>query len=225
MKNWAGKIIRGVLSFWFFAISLVLLIGTVAIGFYRFKMSGELSVVPNDWAVFGSYVGGVLGPLISFVTLLAVLKTVYLQRDLLESQRSELKRMVRLQDDTFVAQKAQAESLAADALRSMVATYQDTILKLIDQQLSIQQRVVDLMDMEEQKVASNKNLSWAARESAENNISNRRAKALKIVDGLSKVSMEVAMHEFANIPQLRQFTVQRMTDILPWLKDLDSLHH
>ncbi|PRN02183.1 hypothetical protein A0O30_23530 [Pseudomonas sp. LLC-1] len=217
MKGLAEKLMRKILSFWFFAISLVFCVGAFAIGLYRFKMSGELSIVPSDWATFGSYVGGVLGPLVSFVTLIAVIKTVYLQRDLLESQRSELKRMVKLQNDTFVAQKSQSESLAAEALRSMVAKYQDTILRLIDQQLSIQQRVVDLMDLEEQKTASNRDLSWEARTKAEKNITERRVKALKIVDGLSKLSMEVAIAEYGSVSELRELVENKLSETLPWL--------
>lgn len=211
-----------VLSLWFFSVVLVLCSVLITILLYRFNVGVEFSKNPNDWSGFGSYVGGVLGPLVSFVTLLAVLRTVYLQRELLDSQRTELERMSNLQNDTFNAQEARSKALSVEAVRSRVADYQDTVLQLIDQQLSIQQRIVDLMDMEEQKTASNKALGWDSRNQAENNIRERRANAMKTVELLSRFSMDIAIHEYESFSQLRELVTKRLTEIIPSLSRLPT---
>ena len=220
MKNLLIRCCRGMATFWFFAVSLVICVGFLAIGLYRFKLGGELSNSPTDWSVFGSYVGGVLGPLVSFVTLLAVLKTVYLQRELLDSQREELERMNKIQSDTFLAQKAQSQSVADDAARNRVSNYQDTVLKLIEQQVQILQRSVDLKNAEDHMVASNRSEDWDRRDRAANQIKARGREALTTIDKLSELSVEVAMFEYRSVTEIRNITNSRLQLILPWFSGL-----
>jgi len=64
---------------------LVVLIGTI--GFYF----GHVGVTPRtlqDWANFGTYVCGVSGPLLSFLALIAVARTLHLQQAALELDRA-----------------------------------------------------------------------------------------------------------------------------------------
>lgn len=63
---------------------LLVLLGVI--GFYF--VSGEQNPRSlNDWAAFGTYVGGIGGPLLSFLALIAVAHTVSLQREALEHER------------------------------------------------------------------------------------------------------------------------------------------
>lgn len=89
------KLSEKLLSFWLFILTLGAAGVGVAIYVYRLKFGGGLSAEAANWSTFGSYVGGVFGPLFSFLTLLAVLKTVYLQRELLSNQ---VKEFVKLDD-------------------------------------------------------------------------------------------------------------------------------
>lgn len=124
-----------VLSFWFFAITLVLCAGFITILLYRFNVGVEFSKNPNDWSGFGSYVGGVLGPLVSFVTLLAVLRTVYLQKELLQIQRSEFKSVMRLQAKTYASQQRQVKNAIAIAEREHMERARAACLQMLDRQL------------------------------------------------------------------------------------------
>lgn len=57
----------------------------VVLGFYFYKFHGPLSESSQDWANFGTYIGGILGPayaLLAFIGLLETLKQSQLQREL-----------------------------------------------------------------------------------------------------------------------------------------------
>ena len=54
--------------------------------FYFWNFNTGLSYFPEDWGNFGSYIGGVLGPLFAFATVIVILRTDRSQRRLLEKQ-------------------------------------------------------------------------------------------------------------------------------------------
>lgn len=118
-----------------FSIALVVAV-FIALGlsvyFYRQAFSGELSVSPDRWSAFGSYIGGLFGPLISFLTLLAILKTIGLQKELLDTQRHEFDEMQRLQAKTLDSQLAQIERSNAEADRRIVEETRLNVLKTLD---------------------------------------------------------------------------------------------
>lgn len=123
---------KAVFSFWFLLTLLVFISGGFVAYYYRTMFGGDLSPLSSDWAAFGSYFGGVLGPLISFCTLLAVLKTIYLQRELLDTQKAEL---ININGHQVIAAAKQDDQLALakeEMLRSKVQAYVATQLKLLD---------------------------------------------------------------------------------------------
>lgn len=143
MDSTKSKITNALKSFWFFSSAIILLSLVAAIWVYRSKFGGGFSQNSSDWSDFGSYMGGVFGPLVSFVTLLAVLKTVYLQRELLDVQQEEFERMNGLQRKTFNSQKNQMKSAAKDALELKVAAAQDSAIKVIEMLISTQEKDYD----------------------------------------------------------------------------------
>ncbi len=142
MTDRKNKFVAVIVSFWFLSLMAIFISLAVAITLYRSKFGGILSPNSTDWSNFGSYVGGVFGPLVSFVTLLAVLKTVYMQRELLDNQAEEFVRMNTLQQQTFDASLHQMTGAAADARKLQVSAAQDTAIKVIDQHLSIIDRAL-----------------------------------------------------------------------------------
>ena len=104
----------------------------VVIFLYRWNIGDTFSTVANDWSIFGSYVGGVLGPLISFLTLIAILITITLQRRLLLLQENEFSALYKLQVKTFESQRQQALDISSDAERSRQADTKNAFLKSIE---------------------------------------------------------------------------------------------
>ncbi|RDS78950.1 hypothetical protein DWU98_20245 [Dyella monticola] len=71
----------------FALLGLVIVAGTIGAYFWLGGFASSLSHQTTDLANFGSYVGGVAGPLLSFLALVAVVWTVRLQYELLERDR------------------------------------------------------------------------------------------------------------------------------------------
>lgn len=88
---------------------------------YRYHFSGGFSLEPSDWSNFGGYFGGVLVPIVSVLTLATVFKTVLLQRE-----------MIKLQDQTFRSQIAQANLLASDAMQSRLDYRKSVLMGVVD---------------------------------------------------------------------------------------------
>lgn len=63
---------------------LLVLAGTVA---FYFHSGGDVPQQLSQWAEFGTYVGGIGGPLLSFLALVAIAHTVALQQAALEHER------------------------------------------------------------------------------------------------------------------------------------------
>ncbi|PYC06331.1 hypothetical protein DMX04_00395 [Pseudomonas koreensis] len=113
-------------------IGAVLVALGFSIYFYRQSFSGDLSVKPEEWSAFGTYIGGLFGPLISFLTLIAILKTIGLQKELLKTQRSEFSAMERLQTRTLASQLSQIERADADADRRLIEESRLNVLRILD---------------------------------------------------------------------------------------------
>lgn len=113
-----AKPLKAFLSLWFTLIFMACAGVCVAFYIYRDQFGGGYSPKSEDWAAFGSYMGGVLGPLVSLLTLVAVIRTVYLQRELLSAQREE-------------------------SLALKIAAAQDTSVKAIEMLLAMQDKDYD----------------------------------------------------------------------------------
>ncbi|NGZ13944.1 hypothetical protein HGG78_09345 [Vibrio aestuarianus] len=72
-------------------VCILLVIGIYGIQFHSYKLSDDV----DHWNQFGGYVGGVLGPLLSFISLVMLIKSLNLQNEsnntLLEESRLNIK--------------------------------------------------------------------------------------------------------------------------------------
>jgi len=91
------------------------------------KMFG---IHPTDshekWGQFGDFLGGTLNPILSFLSLIALLTTIALQSTELELTRKELKRSASAQEETKKVLDQQSETLARQQFES-------TFFSLLDQ--------------------------------------------------------------------------------------------
>ena len=113
-------------------------VGAYVLNFHHEGLSSSKEV----WALFGEYVGGTVGPLLGFFTLLGVVLTVALQAQQLQDSRKqlqtasvELENSRKLQLDTVKALTEQAAhaDIAAKALIQQ-AGYADQSAKAMTQQ-------------------------------------------------------------------------------------------
>lgn len=116
-------------------VGLVVVVGLVlatAVGLFRWKIGGALSTSADDWSYFGSYIGGVLGPLISFFTLIAIAITIRLQRQLLIAQQEQFSKLHALQVATFDSQANQAREMMLDAAYAKLSAKKSSLIQSID---------------------------------------------------------------------------------------------
>lgn len=111
-------------------IWLIILLSVVFVGIYviHFK-SLSLSPETSDWAYFGDYIGGVLGPLFALASFLAIVITLILQIKELSLQRKEFElqreEMKQARAEYFGQKKAlekQYESLEAQRFETTLST-------------------------------------------------------------------------------------------------------
>lgn len=110
---------------------------------YGNKLGFGISTKENDWAAFGSFFGGVFSPMVSFVTLIAIIQTIKLQRALLDDQSSEFTKLHDLQIKTLNAQESQLEHAKELAEQEKISAYKQTLLTVIAQRIELHQKVID----------------------------------------------------------------------------------
>jgi hypothetical protein len=213
MDNQMGKVTRALTSFLFVSTVSILIAFVFAIYFYRLKFGGELSGNSSDWSNFGSYIGGVFGPLVSFVTLIAVLKTVYLQRELLDVQRNEFKSMQNLQRETLDSQIEQFKQAAESARQDQYHRTLEHLLSMIDRHSVLYGNMVDRLSGSLETLAD-----WAfegrpvkKEQLVELAAKNERHK--RTITGLTGLAIDLSQISFATIDELREFYRSEMHKI------------
>jgi uncharacterized membrane protein len=205
VKNNNKSAFGAIFSFWFFSCLTILASSIVAVVLYRNEFSGGFSEHSSDWGNFGGYIGGVFGPVVSFVTLLAVLKTVYLQRELLDTQDKEFKIMNELQRDTFNAQQQQIQGAADDSRKLQVSASRDTAIKVIDQQIMLREREFERKD-EEARNYYEKARGFSSGPIVENynRASREMWAARRSIERLLALSIKIATTEYFTVDDVRK---------------------
>ena len=103
---------------WLYIIGAVALIFIVLVLSMYFIHFDRLSTDTTVWGTFGDYVGGSLNPLLSFLALIALLYTIRLQKEELETSRAELELTREELKKTADAAQKQVEHLEAEAKRA-----------------------------------------------------------------------------------------------------------
>lgn len=162
--------------------------------------NGSLSQDSSVWSAFGSFFGGLFSPLISLVTLLAVLRTVELQKQLLEIQQREFEGLSSIQR-------------AANA-DSRLAEYKSHQLQLLDQQINMFERMQDRYNREGEHLASLKRGVLYSNDLA--NLDKAIAINEASVARLVRLSIEVSLQEFEDVEELKLKVSSALEEIDPF---------
>lgn len=184
------------LSLLIYSVLFVVVSIVVAIVIYRYKFSGGLASSSSEWSNFGTYIGGVFGPLISFVTLLVVLKTVYMQRELLDTQKKEFVALSTKQDEELVLAKAEAE-------RAKVQAYQSTILNVIESFSAEYKDEARELTISAESVSS-KGLKVLESIELSDSYKKRANEARKQVSEFKLLMLELSINEYKNTDEIKK---------------------
>ncbi|CAN7249522.1 hypothetical protein LJR159_000915 [Pseudomonas brassicacearum] len=200
----AGKIFRALRSFWFLSISSILIAFVLAIYFYRLSFAGGLSSNSSDWSNFGSYIGGVFGPLVSFITLLAVLKTVYLQRELLDTQRDEFNAMQVLQRETFHSQQEQLKQAAEATRQEQYHRTLEHLLGMVDRHSASYGNIVSRVSQGLETLANWKFEGRPVRDEQFVMLRKKNIRHNKTLERLALLSVDLSLTNFNTIDEMRE---------------------
>jgi uncharacterized membrane protein len=109
---------------WILVVASAVIATVFILYFGNFK--GNLSFSNSDWGTFGDFIGGTLNPVLSFLSLIALLLTIVLQSKELESTRMELERSASAQESTEKILNEQSKTFARQQFES-------TFFSLLDQ--------------------------------------------------------------------------------------------
>lgn len=146
--------------------------------FYLSVFNNGLSPKSDSWADFGSFIGGLLGPAISLVTLVALLRTIDLQLE-------------------------QSAHFVADGFSARLAEYKTTQLQMLDQQILMFERMLDRYDLEGERIFNLPRVEGSSRDDDLKQIDKNIEEAEEQVGRLIRLSVEISLGDYESIDELR----------------------
>lgn len=213
MESRRRKLVAALASYWFLSITFILLSVAIAVSLYRYKFGSVLSGISSEWSNFGSYMGGIFGPLVSFMTLLAVLKTVYLQRELLDAQKQEFKELNELQIKTFEKQEEQIKFARNEAVSVRVQSYLNVQLNMLGALIDQYRRVEDSASAAIVTMASISGES-EEKKSAINDTRLKKEVAEQKIADLIVLSLELSVVDHESIEDIRKALFPQFAKIM-----------
>lgn len=128
--SWIAKLTKQLPKLVIAGAILLLLVSAL----FFWKFFGPLSDSPQDWASFGDYVGGVLGPIFGLFTLVVVVAAFFQQHKEMVNSVEQLK-------ETVAASKSQVEMLRKQS-------FENTFFRM----LSLHNEIVDAIELRQPHV-------------------------------------------------------------------------
>lgn len=203
-----------VCSFWFLLTFIALVALAAVLAVYRMQFAGGFSTQSADWSAFGSYMGGILGPLVSFLTLGAVLKTVYLQRDLLKTQKDEFINLSNQQIASLQRQDDQLQLSREESDRTIIQNYLSNQFRLIEMFIAHQQRQAEAMSAAAFRITELDQGTFAQRMEAAEPILADKEVAMKNVQELLGLSIKLSLTEFSSTKEIGELVGRSLIKVL-----------
>ncbi|MNZ87688.1 hypothetical protein D3C78_1065550 [compost metagenome] len=124
-------------------VFLVIALLAICTILYRYTYSGGISDSSNDWGAVGSFFGGIFSPLIAFATLIAIIITITLQKEIIATQKSEFEKLLELQSNTLSAQREQLDLARDDSKSISLVESKKLYLGLFEQHALIQNSIIE----------------------------------------------------------------------------------
>ncbi|CAI8749666.1 hypothetical protein [Pseudomonas sp. IT-P260] len=170
--------------------------------FYFNVFDGGVSKKPDSWSAFGSFFGGVFGPVISLVTLFALLRTIQLQKELLVTQSTEFDALSSLQSEQLREAK--------------LSDYKTHQLQLLHQQTTMLEQMQDRYQQEAERIFLHTTEFHGTKAAALQDMDNAIVDSEYKVKRLIKLSIKVSLTTYETIEQIRG-------DVSEGLKSIDPL--
>lgn len=175
--------------------------------FYFNVFDGDISRKPDSWSAFGSFFGGVFGPVISLVTLFALLRTIQLQKELLVTQSTEFDALSALQSEQLSETK--------------LSDYKTHQLQLLHQQVSMFEQMQDRYNKEGEMIAATKDF-YGTRTTAILKLNKAIAETEDAISKLIKLSIRVSLTTYTTVDQVRTDVSEGLESIHPFFAEINA---
>jgi hypothetical protein len=162
----------------------------VVVGFYLSVFNIGLSHKSDSWSDFGSFFGGLIGPGISLITLVALLRTIDLQLE-------------------------QSAHFVADGVSARLAEYKTTQLQMLDQQILMFERMLDRYDLEAERIFNLPRGEGSTRADDLKLVDQHIQDTDDQVGRLIRLSVEISLGDFQSVEQLRLKMKEELESINP----------
>ncbi|EOX1585387.1 hypothetical protein ACT7TO_003563 [Vibrio cholerae] len=219
MENYIKHFERLVMSL----VALVVIGVIVSIFAYRSVFDGALSEFPSDWGDAGGFFGGIFTPIIAFATLVAIVITIQLQKQLLDTQSREFTKLYNLQQETLATQKNELDLIKEQALEQSLREQKKIYLNLIEQQTSIRRSNMEIASEGAMFMLQKQIEGFAIDKSAIDNNLAQKEHFEKQVQVLTYVSIGFALQKFNSITEMDK-AITQLFQMVDNPKNLESLY-
>jgi len=174
--------------------------------FYFSKFNGPPSGISNDWGNFGSYLNGVLSPILLFSTLIYLARTLQAQRDLQEDQRNEF-------EAANKNQQKHIEKLEKANQQQQIAALRTELVKFIHNEMIIEEKFnSDLKDR--LKIIKNKKLINENEEKEVEGIAEKMQTGFNRRLNLRNIASSLILKNFNTVDELREYFNKRYENLI-----------
>ncbi|UVK96497.1 hypothetical protein [Pseudomonas sp. B21-048] len=216
MENFEGALARSnrlINSSLIIGISLLGVVFVVSVGLYLKTFNGALSSQSGDWSALGSFFGGVFGPAISIVTLIALLKTLKLQHHTLMSQKADSESVISLQKKSYDAQAEQLLLAKAELNSAKIADFKNSIIRVFEQRITyFQHSQADALNRMSalSALGETPEIIGAMKKIAESTVLYKNE-----LEKLLKCSLKLSFEEFNSIQEVKIYIASLHADDMP----------
>lgn len=138
--------------FWILSAAAVASVAGAYVYAFAFYFKFPISNSPSDWGALGDYMGGILNPLLSFASILLLIRTVQMQReanDVLKEELSNAKEESRLRIfDSKLYSLIDAQNQQLKELKLTFVSGNETIVQLsgVPALLELEETLLDIMN-------------------------------------------------------------------------------
>jgi len=133
------------------AAGLIVLVSLLYLGNFYFRLGYVVSDSPEAWGQLGDYVGGVLNPLLSFISIVLLIKSLTLQNDANSDLRDEIRNTRKTERlRSFEAQlfhMIESQRSLFDSLRLEISSNGENIEKFgVDAVIAIEDEIIRIRE-------------------------------------------------------------------------------
>lgn len=190
---------------------------------YRSVFDGTLSSIPANWGAAGGFFGGIFTPIIAFATLIAIVITIQLQKQLLVTQNNEFKKLYNLQVETLSTQKSELDLAKQQVLDQSINEQKKIYLNLIEQQTDIRRRNMESASEGVVSMLNKKAEGFLIDELIMGNNINQKNLFEKQIQVLTGVSIGFTLQKFNSIAEM-DTSITKLFKVIDDQKVLESLY-